>query len=75
MKIELMDCEEIILQEIREEKATRDDVVLTYAFCIDSDEYLNYGKINKAIIERWSRSALAYIKDRAGKLREGKIDV
>ena len=72
MKIDLMYCEEVILQEIGDKDFTRDDVAITYAFCIDSSEKVNFGRINKAIIGRWSHSALEYIKDGAWKLREGK---
>ena len=73
MKVELMDCEKIILQEIGDKHFTRDDVSLSYAFCIDSSEEVDFGKINKAIIGRWTHSALDYIKERAWKLRHGKI--
>ena len=69
MKIELMSCEEIILEEIANKEATRDNVALTYAFCIDSSEKIDFAKINKAIVDRWSRSALQYIKKEAWKLK------
>ena len=72
MKIELMGCEEVILQEITDKNFIRDDIAITYAFCIDSSEKPNFSKINKAIIDRWSRSALKYIKSEAWKLRKGK---
>ena len=72
MKIELMGCEEIILQEIADKNFTRDSIVITYAFCIDSSEKPNFSKINKAIIDKWGRSVLKYIKSEAWKLRKGK---
>ena len=71
MKVELMFCEEIILQEIEDKHSTRKDVAITYAFCIDSSEDVHFGKINNAIVSRWSYSALHYIKRRAWKLRKG----
>lgn len=70
MKIELMFCEETILQEIADKNFTRDSVAITYAFCIDSSEKVDFGKINRAIVNRWSRSAVEYIKKKAWKLRE-----
>ena len=72
MKIELMFCEEVILQEIADKNFTRDSVAITYAFCIDSSEKVDFSKINKAIINRWSRSAVEYIKSEAWKLKRGE---
>jgi len=72
MKVELMDAEEIILREIADKNLTRDNVALTYAFCISSREEIDYGKINRAIVARWSMGALAYIKHNAWKIVEGR---
>jgi len=69
MKVELMFCEEIILQEIADKNFTRDNIAITYAFCIDSPEKVDIGTINRAIVDRWSRSALEYIKSEAWKLK------
>lgn len=71
--VHLMDCENVILREIEDRDCKRDTVALTYAFCLRSDEKIDYEKINKAIIARWSKSALNYIKTRAWKLHEGRI--
>lgn len=71
MNVELMDAEEIILQEIADKGSTRDNVALTYAFCISSREDIHFGKINRAIQERWSRNAVIYIKRKAWKIVEG----
>lgn len=72
MKVELMFCEETILEEIANKEVTRDNVAVTYAFCIDSSEIIDIAKINKAIVKRWRRSALEYIKNKAWKLKEGR---
>ena len=72
MKIELMDAEKVILEEIEEKRSTRDSIAFTYAFCIETINRFEFGKINRAIIARWSKSALAYIKKEAWKLVEEK---
>ena len=74
MKIELMFCEEIILEEIANKEITRDNVAVTYAFCRTSSEKVDFAKINRAVVDRWSRSALEYIKKEAWKLMEGKSE-
>ena len=71
MKVELMFCEETILQEIADKNFTRDSIAITYAFCIDSSENPDFAKINKAIVNRWSHNAVEYIKKEAWKLRKG----
>lgn len=72
MKIEMKDVETVILEEIKASDSTRDDIALTYAFCITSSEDINFGKINRAIVARWSTSAREYIKTKAWKLVEGE---
>lgn len=47
---------------------SRDDVVPLYADAIQSREWTDWGAINGAIIDRWSRNALSYIKAKAWKL-------
>jgi len=32
----------------------------------------NWGKVNQAILDRWSPAALTYIKDKAWKFAEGR---
>ena len=75
MKVELMFCEETILQEIAEKRSTRDDIALTYAFCRDSSEKVNWRTINEAIVKRWSISALEYIKNEASRLMDEKYGI
>jgi len=50
----------------------RDIVAIAYAFALVSSEEVDWPKVNKAIIERWSVSALEYIKTKAWKMIEEK---
>lgn len=75
LRLELADCENTLLREIgtREAKGlTRDAVALTYAMALRSSERpaIDWGKVNRAIIARWSPAALKYIKERAWRLNE-----
>ena len=65
VKIELMNCENCILEVIADKDFKRNDVAVTYAFCITSSENPNFGRINRAIRQRWSQSGLDYVKRRA----------
>ena len=70
MYITMGDPENQILREI-EEGHTEDSIALTYAFCIrDHQGSVDWGKINKAIMSKWSRIALLRIKQMAWKLIE-----
>lgn len=77
MRVELVNPQATILAEIADRRLTRDDVAMTYAFCIrqsgpwGSDE-IDYAVINEAIMERWSLSALKYIKEKAWRIAEGR---
>lgn len=73
-RIELVDCERVILEEIAEKSTTRDDVALTYAMTMLSSESktVDWPRINRAIIERWSMNALVYVKTQAWKKAEGR---
>lgn len=77
MKVELMFCEEIILQEIADKNFSRDNIAITYAFCRDAKktQSVNFRTINEAIIKRWSLSALEYIKNEAAKLMDEKYGI
>ncbi len=75
LHMELVNCEATLLHEIgtREAKGlTRDSVALTYAMALRSSERpsIDWGKVNRAIIARWSPAALNYIKERAWRLNE-----
>jgi len=56
----------ILLDAIEYEGNTRDDVAQRYAWAIQRDNGdVNWRVVNEAIIERWSVSALHYIKRKA----------
>lgn len=74
MKIELIDCENVILDLINYKKCKRDWIVTPYAFAITTkSEKVDFKKINQEIISRWSHNALNYIKTKAWKLIEEKV--
>lgn len=72
MEIERMSREEGIIEEIKSGDFTRDEIALTYAFCRESSEKIDWLKVNIAILNRWSLSGLNYIKSKASKLMEEK---
>ena len=65
MKFHIAGADTLMLQEIANKECTRDVVARTYAFALRSDHPCDFKKVNKAIIERWSLSALEYIKKMA----------
>ncbi len=67
-RIEPVDPERMILDEIANPAMTRDDVAQTYAILIHLDADCDWARINEAIIRRWSRSALEYIKRKAWRM-------
>ena len=71
MKIELINCEAALLTEIAEPESTRDDVASTYGLALRSSEHetMDWQKINRAILDRWSAAALQYVKRLAWKGR------
>ena len=71
--MELVCCESTILNEIKHKECKRNDIALTYYFCMVSLEDIDWGKVNRAIVERWSRSGLEYIKKEAYKWHKKKI--
>ena len=82
MKIEMVCCEDTLLNELAGGRAvTRRMVALTYAFAACSSERntIDWSRVNKAIIDRWSPHALEWIKREAWKLidakREKSIDI
>lgn len=70
MEIRMIDVENVIMQEIADKRISRDSVAYTYAFAIVANEDINFGRINRAIVDRWSKSALKYIKTKAWRLVE-----
>ena len=71
--IEMVDIEYTLLKEIEDKAMKRNDIVLTYAFGLISSEDIDWPKVNKKIVERWSIDALRYIKNRAWKLVAERI--
>lgn len=69
MRIELADCENTLLSEIADKAFKRKDIALTYSMAMASSEgvTLDWGKVNRAIISRWSVSGLLWIKKEAHK--------
>ena len=69
IRMELTNCEATLLRDIAEPTATRRYVAETYALAIRSSYHptVDWGKVNRAIIERWSLSALNWIKREAWK--------
>lgn len=64
-RIEPLDLERVILREIDNKRMTRNDVAQTYAILLKFPGDYNWQRINGAIIKRWSKYALEYIKRRA----------
>ena len=64
---ELANCEKTILDEIEMKELKRIDVAKTYALILKSSErnIVDWPKVNKAIINKWSRSGLEWIKEMA----------
>jgi len=67
MIIELADCERLLLEEIGRPELKRADIAQTYALTLKSSERerVNWAKVNLAIITRWSKSGLHWIKQQA----------
>jgi hypothetical protein len=57
--------EEMIFEEIADKQFKRDDIALTYCLLMFTSEKIDWSKVNHAILDRWSRSGLTYIKKKA----------
>jgi len=66
--IELTDCTNVLLAEIADDEMKRRDVALTYAMALVARETVGWHAVNKAIIERWSKSGLMWIKKQAWRI-------
>lgn len=73
VRIELADPEGQLMEEIADPKMTRRQVALTYGLAIRGGcSRVDWPKVNRAIVARWSPSALEWIKAFAWKgLRDG----
>ena len=76
IRIELVGCEAILLGDIANKRLKRRDIATTYALTLRSSEQrtVDWKKVNGAILARWSPYALNWIKERAWKIAEGKLD-
>jgi hypothetical protein len=72
ISFELCDCASVLLEEIARPESTRKDVAITYSLALRSSEPVDWAAVNRAILGRWEKSSLIWIKDRAWKLAEGK---
>lgn len=69
LTIEMHDPEGTILSEIADKRMPRKTVAITYAFLMaQKGGAADWPKINIAIRERWSPSALDWIKKKAWKI-------
>ncbi len=68
----MVDCEDTMLSALKAPELTRDIIALTYAFALRSSEDVDFGKVNRAIMDRWSVAGLEYIKRKAWKLVDEK---
>lgn len=68
LHVQLVDCTETLLSEIKLRESTRKDIAITYAMALLSDEQKKWSVINQAIIDRWSLSGLKFVKRHAWKL-------
>lgn len=71
-RIEMVDPGGALLEEIGDSRMKREDVALTYAFALRSPDGVDFASVNRAIVDRWSLSALKWIKTRAWKLHQGQ---
>ena len=62
---ELMCCENVLLDEISNKRMKQKDIAKTYALALRSGDEPDWSIVNKAILERWSRSGLERIKKMA----------
>ena len=71
MKIIMQNCESVLLMECGIKQIKRNDIAITYRFAMEAEkegrENIDWEKVNMAIIERWSKSGLEYIKTQAWK--------
>lgn len=66
-RLELACCEQTLLREISDKRMKRLDVAKTYRLAMQSSECfsMDWAKVNKAILDRWSPYALEWIKEKA----------
>ena len=73
----MIGCTETLLAEIGDPAFKRRAVALTYAFALRAEsagEEVDWSRVNRAIVRRWSRWALEWIKGRAWRAAVGQIN-
>jgi hypothetical protein len=65
--IRLADPQGQLLEEIADPKMTRRQVALTYRLALLDQDAVDWPTVNRAIVARWSLSALNWIKQFAWK--------
>lgn len=69
MIIKMQNCESVLLMECGIPQIKRNSIAITYRLAMEAEregrEKIDWSKVNAAIIERWSKSGLQYIKNRA----------
>ncbi|MDD3961296.1 MAG: hypothetical protein PHT77_05475 [Bacteroidales bacterium] len=65
----MQNCESVLLMECGIPQIKRNDIAMTYRLAMEAErdgrEKIDWLKVNTAIINRWSKSGLRYIKERA----------
>lgn len=62
--------EEVLFKALKDKKVTRKDIIPIYANFLYFMDLVDWKKVNKAIINKWSRSGLIFIKKGAWKKLE-----
>ena len=65
MRCVLANCTQTLMNEIAEPTMRRRDIAQTYLLAMRSPETVDWSLVNRAIIARWSRSGLIWIKRQA----------
>lgn len=63
--MDLMSTTSTLLNEIDHKECTKNDIAMTYRLAMESEDETDWKKVNLAIIDRWSVSALKDIKELA----------
>lgn len=71
LRVDMVDPQGQLEREIADKRMTRDDVAATYAFALRQQDEVDFPRVNRLIMERWSRSALEYVKGKAWRLVQG----
>jgi hypothetical protein len=59
-----------LLEAVVDENNRRNEIAASYALALAQADPVEWAVVNRAIMERWSKAGLIYIKERAWKLYE-----